>query len=82
LSGVSIDGKWGCRRSSWATWVSEKKPVRAIEVRVGEPDLAGASRAATGRPGHHPRLLLKLCVHSQLNQTASSRTLALGAASS
>jgi transposase len=46
-------------------WVSEENPVRAIDVFVDTLDLAGlgfegVTPAATGRPGYHPGLLLKL----------------------
>jgi len=61
-------------------WVSEENPVRAIDVFVDELDLAGlgfagVEPAATGRPGYHPGLLLKLYVYGYLNQVASSRRL-------
>jgi transposase len=61
-------------------WVSEENPVRAIDVFVDELELAelgfeGVEPAATGRPGYHPGLLLKLYVYGYLNQVASSRRL-------
>jgi transposase len=61
-------------------WVSEENPVRAIDVFVDALDLAGlgferVEPAATGRPGYHPGLLLKLYVYGYLNQVASSRRL-------
>jgi transposase len=61
-------------------WVSEENAVRAIDVFVDELDLAemgfeGVTPAATGRPGYHPGLLLKLYVYGYLNQIASSRRL-------
>src|ERR1700760_4485670 len=61
-------------------WVSEENPVRAIDVFVEELDLGalgfeGAEPAATGRPGYHPGLLLKLYVYGYINQVASSRRL-------
>ncbi len=61
-------------------WVSEENPVRAIEAFVDVLDLAGlgfegVEPAATGRPGYHPGLLLKLYVYGYLNQVASSRRL-------
>ena len=61
-------------------WVSEENPVRAIEVFVDALDLAGlgfegVEPAATGRPGYHPGLLLKLYIYGYLNQVASSRRL-------
>jgi transposase len=61
-------------------WVSEENPVRAIDAFVDELDLAGLGfegvvPEATGRPGYHPGLLLKLYVYGYLNQVASSRRL-------
>jgi transposase len=61
-------------------WVSEENPVRAIDVFVDALDLGalgfeGVEPAATGRPGYHPALLLKLYVYGYLNQIASSRRL-------
>jgi transposase len=61
-------------------WVSEENPVRAVDVFVDGLDLAGlgfegVAPAATGRPGYHPGLLLKLYVYGYLNQVASSRRL-------
>jgi transposase len=61
-------------------WVSEENPVRAIEVFVDALDLAGlgfegVEPAATGRPGYHPGLMLKLYVYGYLNQVASIRRL-------
>jgi transposase len=46
-------------------FVAEENPVRAIDVFVDELDLAGlgferVTPSATGRPGYHPGLLLKL----------------------
>jgi transposase len=54
--------------------------VRAIDVFVDALDLAalgfeGVEPAATGRPGYHPGLLLKLYVYGYINQVASSRRL-------
>src|SRR5690348_8419040 len=59
-------------------WVSEENPDRAIDVFVDELDLAAlrferVEPAATGRPGYHPAVLLKLYVYGYLNQIASSR---------
>jgi transposase len=61
-------------------WVSEENPVRAIDVFVDALDLCGlgfdgVEPAATGRPGYHPGLLLKLYVYGYINQVASSRRL-------
>jgi transposase len=61
-------------------WVSEENPVRAVEAFVDALDLGalgfkGVAPAATGRPGYHPGLLLKLYVDGYLNQIVSSRRL-------
>jgi transposase len=61
-------------------YVSEENPVRVIDVFVDELDLGalGFERVvpeATGRPGYHPGLLLKLYVYGYINQVASSRRL-------
>jgi transposase len=61
-------------------WVSEENPVRAIDAFVDELDLAalgfaGVTPAATGRPGYHPAMLLKLYVYGYFNQVTSSRRL-------
>ena len=61
-------------------WVCEENPVRAIDVFMDELDLAalgfdGVAPAATGRPGYHPAMLLKLYVYGYMNQVASSRRL-------
>ncbi|HEX4098466.1 MAG TPA: IS1182 family transposase, partial [Caulobacteraceae bacterium] len=59
---------------------SEENPVRVIDVFVDELDLAalgfeGVTPEATGRPGYHPGLLLKIYVYGYINQVASSRRL-------
>jgi len=61
-------------------YVSEENPVRVIDVFVDELDLGalgfeGVVPEATGRPGYHPGLLLKLYVYGYINQVASSRRL-------
>src|SRR5450432_1322620 len=61
-------------------YVSEENPVRVIDVFVDELDLAGLGfegvvPEATGRPGNHPGLLLKIYVYGYINQVASSRRL-------
>jgi transposase len=61
-------------------YVSEENPVRVIDVFVDELDLGalgfgGVTPEATGRPGYHPGLLLKLYVYGYINQVASSRRL-------
>jgi transposase len=61
-------------------YVSEENPVRVIDVFVDELDLSalgfdGVMPAATGRPGYHPGVLLKIYVYGYINQVASSRRL-------
>src|ERR1700758_3462173 len=61
-------------------WISEENPVRAIEVFVDALELGGlgfegVEPAATGRPGYHPGLMLKLYIYGYINQVASSRKL-------
>ena len=61
-------------------FVSEENPVRVIDVFVDELDLwalgfEGVVPEATGRPGYHPGVLLKIYVYGYLNQIASSRRL-------
>ncbi|MFQ5567640.1 MAG: IS1182 family transposase, partial [Paracoccaceae bacterium] len=55
-------------------------PVRVIDVFVDELDLGGlgfdrAEPEATGRPGYHPSVLLKLYIYGYLNRVQSSRRL-------
>ena len=59
---------------------AEENPVRVIDVFVDELDLGalgfeGVVPEATGRPGYHPGLLLKIYVYGYINQIASSRRL-------
>jgi len=61
-------------------WVGEDNPVRVIDVFVEDLDLCGlgferAEPEATGRPGYHPAVLLKLYVYGYLNRVQSSRRL-------
>ncbi|MEE4235405.1 MAG: transposase, partial [Anderseniella sp.] len=61
-------------------WIDEDNPFRVIDAFVDGLDLAGlgferAIAAATGRPGYHPAVLLKLCVYGYLNRVQSSRRL-------
>ncbi len=61
-------------------WIDEDNPVRVIDVFVDELDLRalGFDRAepeATGRPGYHPAVLLKLYIYGYLNRVQSSRRL-------
>src|ERR1700690_366260 len=61
-------------------YVSEENPVRVIDVFVEALDLEalgfeGVVPEATGRPGYHPGLLLRIYVYGYINQIASSRRL-------
>ena len=61
-------------------WIEEDNPVRVIDVFIDTLDLNGlgferAVAAATGRPGYHPAVLLKLYVYGYLNRVQSSRRL-------
>ncbi|MFQ5567942.1 MAG: IS1182 family transposase [Paracoccaceae bacterium] len=61
-------------------WVNEDNPARVIDVFVEELDLGGlgfdrAEPEATGRPGYHPSVLLKLYIYGYLNRVQSSRRL-------
>jgi transposase len=59
-------------------WVGEDNSVRVADVFVDGLDLAGlgfdrVSPEATGRPGYHPAMLLKLYIHGYFNRVQSSR---------
>ncbi len=61
-------------------WIHDDNPVRVIDVFVDELDLGGlgfgrVEPRATGRPGYHPSVLLKLYIYGYLNQVQSSRRL-------
>jgi len=61
-------------------YVGEDNPVRVVDVFVDELDLAGlgfdrVAPQATGRPGYHPSVLLKLYIYGYLNRVQSSRRL-------
>ena len=61
-------------------WIDEDNPVRVIDAFVDGLDHRGlgferAAAAATGRPGYHPAVLLKLYVYGYLNRVQSSRRL-------
>jgi transposase len=61
-------------------WVDENNTVRAVDVFVDALDLAklcfaGVQPQATGRPGYHPAVLLKLYIYGYLNRVQSSRRL-------
>jgi transposase len=61
-------------------WIEDENPVRAIDTFVDALDLGdlgfdGVEPAATGRPGFHPSVLLKLYIYGYLNRVQSSRRL-------
>ena len=61
-------------------WIGEDNPVRVVDVFVDELDLGGlgfgrVEPQATGRPGYHPSVLLKLYIYGYLNRVQSSRRL-------
>ena len=61
-------------------YVSENNPVRVIDVFVDELDLGqlgfeGVVPEATGRPGYHPGVMLKIYVYGYISQVQSSRRL-------
>jgi transposase len=61
-------------------WIDEDNPVRVIDAFVDGLDLneLGFERArcaATGRPGYHPSVLLKLYIYGYINRVQSSRRL-------
>jgi transposase len=60
-------------------YVEEGSVVRVIDVFIDRLDISGlgfkAEPAETGRPGYHPRTMLKIYVYGYLNQVHSSRRL-------
>jgi transposase len=61
-------------------FIGDDNPVRVIDAFVDQLDLLelGFGRAepeATGRPGYHPSVLLKLYIYGYLNRVQSSRRL-------
>ena len=61
-------------------FVGEHNAVRVIDAFINALDLVdlgfkGAVPVATGRPGYHPAVLLKIYVYDYLNRTHSSRRL-------
>jgi transposase len=61
-------------------WVGESNPVRVVDAFVEALDLDGLGfediePSATGRPGYHPAVLLKLYIYGYLNRIQSSRRL-------
>ena len=60
-------------------YIDETSPVRVIDYFIDGLDISGlgfkTEAADTGRPGYHPRLMLKIYVYGYLNQVHSSRRL-------
>jgi len=60
-------------------YVNEDNPARAVDAFVEALDLAGlgfvTEPGATGRPGYHPGLMLRIYLYGYLNQIQSSRRL-------
>jgi len=60
-------------------YIDEDSPVRVIDYFIDKLDISGlgfkAEPAITGRPGYHPRTMLKIYVYGYLNQVHSSRRL-------
>jgi transposase len=61
-------------------WVGEDNSVHVIEAFADALDLpamgfSGSIAKATGRPGYHPAVLLKLYIYGYLNRIQSSRRL-------
>lgn len=60
-------------------YVEEDSVARVIDVFIDKLDISGldfkAEAADTGRPGYHPRTMLKIYVYGYLNQVHSSRRL-------
>lgn len=66
--------------ASLEDYVGEDNPVRVIDAFIDELDLgalgfSGVVPEATGRPGYHPAILLKLYLYGYLNRIQSSRRL-------
>jgi transposase len=61
-------------------YITESNPVRVVEAFVEELDLLAlglrtVQPKATGRPGYHPSILLKIYLYGYLNRIQSSRRL-------
>ena len=61
-------------------WIGEDNLVCVVDVFVDELDLGGLGFGrmvpeATGRPGYHTSVLLKLYIYGYLNRVQSSRRL-------
>jgi transposase len=60
-------------------YIAEDSAVRVIDVFMDDLDISGlgfkTEPADTGRPGYHPKIMLKLYVYGYLNRVQSSRRL-------
>jgi len=61
-------------------YIADDNPVRAVDAFVEELDFgalgfSNATPAIIGRPGTHPRVLLKIYIYGYLNRAASSHRL-------
>lgn len=60
-------------------FVDEDSVVRVIDVFIDRLDISGsgfkAEAAETGRPGYHPRTMLKIYVYGYLNLVGTKRLL-------
>jgi transposase len=60
-------------------YIADDSPVRVIDYFIDGLNISGlgfkAEPADTGRPGYHPRLMLKIYVYGYFNQVHSSRRL-------
>ncbi len=60
-------------------YIAEDSAVRVIDVFIDDLDISGlgfkTEANATGRPGYHPKVMLKLYVYGYLNRVQSSRRL-------
>ena len=60
-------------------YIGEDSPVWVIDYFIDKLDISGlgfkSEPAITGRPGYHPRTMLKIYVYGYLNQVHSSRRL-------
>ena len=60
-------------------YIGEESPVRVFDYFIDGLDISGlgvkTEAADTGRPGYHPRLMLRIYVYGYFNQVRSSRRL-------
>ncbi len=60
-------------------YIAEDSAVRVIDVFVDDLDISGlgfkTEASDIGRPGYHPRIMLKIYVYGYLNRVQSSRRL-------